>query len=76
MRFGHAFTASLISTSPNAAADGSSVEITCVGCPRYRVVVTAADYKEAEDIMKTVSNTAIESLTSNDGTAVLKRESK
>jgi len=59
-----------------AAADGSSVEITCVGCPRYRVVVNAAEYKEAEDIMKAVTATAIDSLTSNDGTAVLKRESK
>jgi translation initiation factor 2 subunit 1 len=59
-----------------ATADGSSVEITCVGCPRYRVVVNAAEYKEAEDIMKTVTNTAIESLVSNNGTAVLKRESK
>ena len=58
-----------------AAGDGSA-EITCVGCPRYRVVVTAADYKEAEEVMKTVSTAAIESLTSNNGSAVLKRESK
>ena len=58
------------------AADGATVEITCVGCPRYRVVVNAAEYKEAEDIMKAVTTTAINSLTSNDGTAVLKRESK
>ena len=59
-----------------ATAEGSAVEITCVGCPRYRVVVTAADYKEAEEVMKTVSTAAIESLTSNNGSAVLKRESK
>ena len=59
-----------------AAADGASVEITCVGCPKYRVVVNAAEYKEAEDVMKAVTTTAINSLTSNNGTAVLKRESK
>ena len=59
-----------------AAADGAAVEITCVGCPRYRVVVNASEYKEAEDIMKAVTSTAIESLTSNNGTAVLKRENK
>ena len=58
------------------AAEGASVDITCVGCPRYRVVVNAAEYKEAEEVMKTVTNAAINSLTSNDGTAVLKRESK
>ena len=58
------------------AADSTGVEITCVGCPKYRVVVTAAEYKEAEDIMKTVTTTAINSLASNNGTAVLKRESK
>ncbi len=52
------------------------VEISCVGCPKYRVVVNAAEYKEAEEIMKEVSSAAIEDLTSNNGTAVLKRESK
>jgi len=59
-----------------AAADGSSVDITCVGCPKYRVVVNAAEYKEAEEIMRTVTNTAIAALESNNGVAVLKRESK
>ena len=58
------------------AADGANVEITCVGCPRYRVVVNATEYKEAEDVMKSVTTTAINSLTSNNGIAVLKRESK
>ncbi len=58
------------------AADGDKVEITCIGCPRYRVVVTAAEYKEAEETMKRVSDSAIKNLLSNGGTAVLKRESK
>ncbi len=58
------------------AAGDSDVEITCVGCPKYRVVVNASEYKEAEEIMKEVSTTAIDDLTSNGGTATLKRESK
>lgn len=58
------------------AGQDYDVEITCVGCPKYRVVVNAAEYKEAEEIMKSVSSAAIDDLTSNNGTAVLKRESK
>lgn len=59
-----------------AAADGADAEITCVGCPKYRIVVRAPEYKEAEEIMKNVSNAAIEDLVAHGGTAVLKRESK
>lgn len=58
------------------AADGANAEITCVGCPRYRVVVKAPEYKEAEEIMKNVTNAAIRDIESNGGTATLKRESK
>ncbi len=59
-----------------AIADDAHVEIACVGSPRYRVVVTATEYKEAEDVMKKVTNESIKSLTSAGGTANLKRESK
>ncbi|MDO5854040.1 MAG: translation initiation factor IF-2 subunit alpha, partial [Thermoplasmata archaeon] len=59
-----------------AAADGADAEITCVGCPRYRVVVRAPEYKEAEEIMKEISNAAIGDLVANGGTASLKRESR
>ena len=59
-----------------AAADGADADITCVGCPRYRVVVKAPEYKEAEEIMRNVANAAIDNMTSNGGTATLKRESK
>ena len=58
------------------AADGADVEITCVGCPKYRVVVNAAEYKEAEEVMRNVSAAAVNDLVSNGGTASLKRESK
>ncbi len=59
-----------------AAADGADAEITCVGCPRYRVIVKAPEYKEAEEIMKDISTAAINDLVSNGGVASLKRESK
>ena len=58
------------------AAGDDDVEITCVGCPKYRILVTASEYKEAEEAMKRVSDRAIKELTSSGGTAVLKRESK
>ncbi len=58
------------------AADGAEVSITCVGSPKYRLVITAEEYKTAEDVMKKVSNAAIKSLTKSGGEAVLKRESK
>ena len=58
------------------AAEDADVEITCVGCPKYRVVVNAAEYKEAEEIMRNVSSAAVNDLVANGGTAVLKRESK
>ncbi len=58
------------------AADGADAEITCVGCPRYRVVVKAPEYKEAEEILKDIANAAINDIVSKGGTASLKRESK
>lgn len=59
-----------------AAGGDADVSITSIGSPRYRVVVRAGEYKEAEEIMKTVADTAIRSLLSGGGTAVLKRESR
>jgi translation initiation factor 2 subunit 1 len=58
------------------AADGANAEIASIGSPRYRVVVTASEYKEAEDIMKRVTTKAMNELTAAGGTASLKRESK
>ena len=58
------------------AAEDGGVEITCVGCPKYRIVVSAGEYKEAEETMKRISDCAIKDLVANGGTAVLKRESK
>jgi translation initiation factor 2 subunit 1 len=58
------------------AANGADAKITSVGSPRYRIVVCAPEYKSAEDILKRVSTTAINSITADGGVAVLKRESK
>jgi len=58
------------------AAEDGNAKITSVGSPRYRLVVTASEYKAAEEILKNVSQTAIDSLTADGGAAVLKRESK
>ena len=60
-----------------AAKDaGANVTIQYVGAPRYRVVITADEYKEAEDVMKLVSSTVIDDLVKAGGEAALKRESK
>ena len=63
-------------TAGMEAADDADVTITSVGSPKYRIVITADDYKTAEDVMKKVSTAAIKSLTKAGGEAVLKRESK
>jgi len=58
------------------AAGEAKASITSVGSPKYRIVVTASEYKEAEEIMKIVSTTAVSNLIAAGGTASLKRESK
>ncbi len=56
--------------------EDANVEITCVGSPRYRIVITADEYKDAEDIMKKASNKIISLITKSGGEASLKRETK
>ena len=58
------------------AVEGANVEITCIGSPKYRVVITADEYKDAEEIMKKVSNKTINALVAAGGEASLKRETK
>lgn len=59
-----------------SAAEGADAQITCVGSPRYRVVVNSTEYKSAEDALKKISTAAIGSLEKDGGVAVLKRENK
>lgn len=56
------------------AAGDADVQITSIGSPKYRIVVTTEEYKEAEDILKKVSGAVIKTLTKCGGEAVLKRE--
>jgi len=58
------------------AADGANAVITSVGSPRYRVVVTASEYKDAEDVLKKVTAKAMSEFTAAGGVVTLKRESK
>ncbi|MCL2712638.1 MAG: translation initiation factor IF-2 subunit alpha [Methanomassiliicoccaceae archaeon] len=58
------------------AAGDAKVAIQYIGAPRYRIVITADEYKEAEDVMKVVSSVVIEELVKAGGEASLKRESK
>jgi len=58
------------------AAEDADVKISYSGSPRYRIVVTADEYKEAEDVLKKVSAAVVKTLTKAGGTAVLKRETK
>ncbi len=55
------------------AAGDTEAEITCVGCPKYRIVITAEDYKEAEELMKVISSAAIKAMERTGGEASLKR---
>lgn len=58
------------------ASEDAKVSITSIGSPRYRIAITADDYKIAEDVMEKVSTAVIKSLTKAGGEASLKRENK
>lgn len=56
-----------------SAGQGGKMEITYVGAPRYRIKVTAKDYKTAEDTMKKAVDTITTKITSQGGTATFAR---
>jgi len=43
------------------------LDIKYIGAPRYSIVVEAADYKNAEKILKKAADKAIEIIKKNDG---------
>lgn len=47
--------------------DGNKVECFYIGAPRYKIRVTASNYKEAENILSDAANTAIEAIKRNEG---------
>lgn len=58
------------------AASTEQVKIQYVGAPRYRVVVEAVDYKTAEEDMKLVTATVVDTLNSSGGKAAFHRDAK
>ena len=57
-------------------AEDAKVEITAIGSPRYRILITADEYKEAEELMKKISNVVVKSVVAAGGEASFKRETK
>jgi translation initiation factor 2 subunit 1 len=49
----------LSAKAPDASTEGTSVECFYIGAPRYRIRVTAPNYKEAESILSEAATTAI-----------------
>jgi len=47
--------------------DGVTVECFYIGAPRYRIRVTAPNYKEAENVLSDAANAAIELIKRNEG---------
>ncbi|MDI3483257.1 MAG: translation initiation factor 2 subunit 1 [Candidatus Methanomethylophilaceae archaeon] len=52
------------------------IKVQYVGAPRYRVVITADEYKKAEDVLKNVATQALNSITASGGEGSLKRTGK
>jgi len=50
------------------------VDVYLVSPPKYRIVVSAEDYKSAENIMEKTTESAIKFIEKNGGTGSFKRE--
>lgn len=57
-----------------ADADGSSINIHYVGAPRYRITVTAEDYKVAEEELKGAVGRITDTIQKSGGSASFKRK--
>ncbi len=55
-------------------AEDADVNIYLVSPPKYRIVVSAEDYKSAESILETAANSAVEFISNNGGKGSFKRE--
>jgi translation initiation factor 2 subunit 1 len=55
-------------------AEDADVNIYLVSPPKYRIVVSAEDYKSAESILETAANSAVEFISNNGGKGAFKRE--
>jgi len=52
---------------------GAGIKIDVVSPPKYRIEVTASDYKEANEIIREATETAVESITQAGGKGVFER---
>ncbi len=52
----------------NTNTNGVTVECSYIAAPRYKVRVTAPDYKKAENVLSDAANAAIEEVKSKEGT--------
>jgi translation initiation factor 2 subunit 1 len=64
----------LLSAQKAEEIEGIEVQVYVVAPPKYRVVVSAEDYKRAESVLKKVTETAIETIQKLGGKGSFKRE--
>ena len=55
-------------------SEDANVTIYLVSPPKYRIVVSAEDYKSAESVLETTANSAVELILKNGGKGSFKRE--
>ncbi len=55
-------------TSTNTDTKAVKVECSYIAAPRYKIRVTAPDYKKAENVLSDAANAAIEEVKSKEGT--------
>jgi translation initiation factor 2 subunit 1 len=63
----------LLEGEEKARSKGGKLEITYLGAPRYRIEVTAKDYRTAEEIIKETAETIIERITEAGGSGTFSR---
>jgi translation initiation factor 2 subunit 1 len=55
-------------------AEGAEVTVYLVSPPKYRVVVSAEDYKSAENVLEKATESALKFISKSGGTGSFKRE--
>lgn len=64
----------LLSAKKTEKPEDSEVEISVIAVPRYRIEAQARSYKEAEELLRRISETAIQAVERNGGKGEFKRE--
>lgn len=66
----------LLAAANYSVSDNIKVDVSYVGAPRYRIHVTAPDYKKAENVLKSTSDAAIKIIKSAKGTGIFHRHNE